>query len=124
MGLRVTSGTLGKGASMAKETRYRVKVTFEKPQHGYWNGGKRRGGTFKPDGWSTRGHPGPGHNVKWGCFGLNFWVVLGSGRSWREAASICARWVRRHVGVDATVKLEEFVHNTDPLAYNDLRVVG
>jgi len=79
-----------------------IKVTFPCPQPGYYDG-NRAGGEFKPE-------PGctfkPKSLLKWGCYSLNFWFVCGTGRTEKEAASIAARWIKRHIAVEgSTVEL-------------------
>ena len=70
----------------------KLKVTFTEPAHGYWDGGAKSGGEFTPD---CTDHPGAGHNIKWGCWELNFWFVVGSGISWKAAARIAQRFLAR-----------------------------
>jgi len=89
-----------------------VRITFPEPIGGYWDGGKKRGGTFTPDHFSGLYggvHPGPGRTIKWGCFHLNFWFTTGSGRTWKEAAAIAKRWLERRSppGSKLEVKWEE-----------------
>ena len=100
------------------EQKYAVKVTFPEPRHGYWDGGKKGGGTFTPQLYrsvilihppdsefsqrSRNEHPGPGFTIRWGCFALNFWFNAGSGRTWREAASIAKRKLMRMCGISGT----------------------
>jgi len=83
------------------EQQYAVAVTFPEPINGYWDGGKKGGGTFTPHLMEyyldePKGkHPGPGHTIRWGCFYLNYYITTGSGRTWREAASIAKRVLMR-----------------------------
>mgnify|MGYP001613740240 FL=1 len=79
-----------------------VRVTFDRPHSGYWDGGARSGGDFESYG---KEHPGKDHIIRWGCFELNFWFNCGSGRSWKEAASIAKRWIERHMRWSGTVKI-------------------
>lgn len=72
-----------------------VTLVFDKATHGYWDG-KRIGGHFTVE--SINGshrtpieHPGPGKDIRWGSWALNFYFTAKSGRSWKEAASIAAR---------------------------------
>ena len=48
-----------------------ITVTFKEPQNGYWDGGKKSGGTFEPtihcEDDPTRSY------VKWGAWELNFY---------------------------------------------------
>ena len=90
------------------DQQYAVKVTFPEPIDGYWDSGKKGGGTFEPriighchD--RSGGHPGPGNTIRWGCFRLNFWVNVGSGRTWREAASIAKRKLTRICSIPGTI---------------------
>lgn len=81
------------------EQQYAVEVKFPEAINGYWDGGKRGGGTFTVDGFhsfppgsgNNPTHPGARHHLRWGCFYLNFFFTCGSGRTWREAASIAKR---------------------------------
>lgn len=87
------------------EQQYAIEVKFPEPIDGYWDGGKKGGGLFTP---REREHPGPGHTIHWGCFRLNFWLTVGSGRTWREAASIAKRKLERICSIaGATFKIVE-----------------
>jgi len=68
----------------------KLKVTFDEPQGGYWDGGEKDGGIFELEDILDK-HPGPGRWLKWGCWSLNFWFLSKSGRTWNEAASIAQR---------------------------------
>jgi len=70
-----------------------LEVEFDKPRHGYWDGGAKKGGTFIPEA-EWYGAPLTFKKksvIRWGCYGLNFWFNAGSGRSWKEAASIATQ---------------------------------
>ena len=97
-----------------------IKVTFDRPQHGWWDGGAKTGGNFTPERYDGRNfaspmvyidkdtpHPGPHYLIRWGCFYLNFWFLCGSGRTWTEATSIAKRWMERRIKVPATVEVME-----------------
>jgi hypothetical protein len=77
----------------------RIEVEFPRPMAGYWDG-TRSGGTFTIESVGRVAaplpttHPGPGKDIKWGCFSLNHWFITTSGRSWRDAANIAARRLR------------------------------
>ena len=85
------------------EQQYGVEVKFPEPISGRWDGGKKGGGTFTvdtfrsfpPGSGSYPPHPGSHNTFRWGCFRLNFWVNVGSGRTWYEAASIAKRKLTR-----------------------------
>lgn len=88
----------------------KIRVTFDKPRGGYWDGGEKSGGDFEVDeipGVSifSDNHPGTGHQIKWGCWGLNFFFTCSSGRSWKEAASIAKRWIDQHITASATTEI-------------------
>ena len=94
------------------EQQYAVEVRFSEAIDGYWDGGKKGGGTFTAHLMEyyldePRGkHPGPSHTIRWGCFRLNFWLNVGSGRTWREAASIAKRKLERICSIaGATFKI-------------------
>ena len=51
-----------------------ITVTFERLVHGYWDGGKKDGGTFEP---SIHFENDPEKSyVKWSCIELNHWFNL------------------------------------------------
>ena len=93
-----------------------LKLTFEKPRYGYWDGGKRPGGDFHPEG-VPEGHPGKDHTITWGCFELNFWFNCGSGRSWREASAIARRRLQHLTKVPATIEAIEGDKNGETKTY-------
>jgi len=51
-----------------------ILVRFDKPTHGYWDGGKRSGGTFEPT-LHDPDNPKASY-VKWGDWSLNYWFNL------------------------------------------------
>ena len=73
-----------------------LELKFPEPRNGYWDGGKKSGGTFTPE---YHRHPGVGAYIKWGCYELNFWFVARAGRSWKEAAAIAKRKLEHLVKV-------------------------
>lgn len=86
-----------------------LRVKFPEPTYGHWDGGAEDGGDFEPEHYHNGdAHPGKNNTITWGCFRLNFWFNCGSGRSWREAASIARR---RLVGLckvpGATIEIVE-----------------
>jgi len=88
----------------------KLKLTFKEPVVGYWDGGKKAGGEFTPElplGLLSEydSHPGKDYTIRWGCFDLNFWFNCGSGRSWKEAASIAKRRLCLLVKTPATVEV-------------------
>lgn len=85
-----------------------LEVEFDKPRHGYWDGGAKKGGTFIPEA-EWYGAPLTFKKksvIRWGCYGLNFWFNAGSGRSWKEAASIAKRRLKALLGVPATITIQ------------------
>ena len=91
---------------MNRENLPTIKLTFPEPVSGYWDHGTRKSGEFSVDiGGDVDSrflHPGPGGEVKWGSFGLNFYFYCGAGRSWKEAASIAKRVIARKCRVPGT----------------------
>jgi hypothetical protein len=83
---------------------YAIRVTFDQPTRGYWNGGTRLGGAFTI---GARPHPGPGHYIRWGCYSLNFWLTAGSGSSWKAAASYARRRLLAMVAPGTCVEVVE-----------------
>ena len=81
-----------------------VKLTFKEPRYGFWDGGRKSGGEFNPDGYYLE-HPGKDHTIRWGCIDLNFWFNCGSGRSWKEAASIARRRLQHLCQVPNTIEI-------------------
>jgi len=80
-----------------------IRVTFPKPQHGYWDGGAKSGGEFTPDHYGEEDdHPGPGNRIKWGSWTLNFFFTVGSGKSWKDAARIARNYLARRCRVPGT----------------------
>ena len=78
----------------------KIQIRFNQPRYGYWDGGKKDGGIFKVESINDMlalypNHPGTGGSVRWGCWGLNFWFVAGSGRSWKEAVAIAVKKLKR-----------------------------
>lgn len=65
-----------------------ILVQFNEPQHGFWNGGAKYGGSFEPT-------PATGNLVKWGCWELNYWFTSSFGGSWKKAAEIAHRKIKR-----------------------------
>ena len=90
-----------------------IAVEFDEPTGGYWDYGLKKGGIFtleSIDGRYTGSsepveHPGTDRTLRWGAFELNFWFNSGSGRTWKEAASIAQRRLTNIVRVPATVKI-------------------
>ena len=84
---------------MRKKDQPVIVVNFEKPRGGYWNGGVKSGGTFRPERTSRK-------VVRWGCWDLNYWFEAGFGVSWKHAASIARRMIQHNIQVPATVTIE------------------
>ena len=82
-----------------------IRVTFPEPTPGYWNGGRRTGGTFTVE--RPRPHPGPGHYIRWGAYELNFWFTAGSGTSWAAAAAYARARLRAMVAPSVQVEIIE-----------------
>jgi len=83
-----------------------IKVTFDKPMHGWWDYGAKSGGTFKPEGLGSLGsHPGRGNYIRWGCWELNFWFICKAGRTWAEAASIAAHKLTRMASPSCKIEI-------------------
>jgi hypothetical protein len=60
-------------------------LTFDKPTHGFWDGGAKTGGRFTPE-------LLPGRVVEWGSrWELNRWFTCGFGRSLKHAATIAKK---------------------------------
>jgi len=51
-----------------------IAVSFAQPINGYWDGGKKSGGTFEPS-FHLENDPERSF-VKWGCVELNHWFNL------------------------------------------------
>lgn len=81
-----------------KQAIPRISITFKEPTAGFWDGGKKSGGTFKPEACTTylltsakgndytrRIYKNEYGQVKWGCFELNFWFRANFGDSWEQA---------------------------------------
>jgi hypothetical protein len=51
-----------------------ILVRFDKPVHGYWDGGTRTRGTFAPT-LHSQDNPKASY-VKWGDWSLNYWFNL------------------------------------------------
>jgi hypothetical protein len=73
-------------------------LTFKKPTAGFWNGGVKSVGTFRPK-------PSSDGKIKWGSFGMNFWFRTGFGHSWKHAASIAKNKLHRLCSVGCSVKV-------------------
>jgi len=87
-----------------------IIVEFDEPRSGYWDYGKKSGGTFEPevDGRAAKfGHPWKkGADITWGCFELNFWFRSGAGKSFKDAAQIAMRRLKRMLRVPAKVTIQ------------------
>ena len=80
--------------------KYKVYVVFSSPQFVPLNSGTTKECTFSIDtvNWMyslNMRHPGPGVPVKWGCFSMNYWFVVKSGKSWKNAAQIAANVLKK-----------------------------
>lgn len=85
----------------------KLKLEFGEPQYGYWDGETKRRGEFTIDfsnAFDGR-HPGPGYNIRWGYFELNFWFVCNTGLSWKQAVSIARTKLRNMLKVPGTVTI-------------------
>lgn len=65
-----------------------IALTFKEPVFGFWNGGKKSGGTFKP-------FPEPDGCIEWGCYELNIWFRVAFGKSWKDAVARARNKIRR-----------------------------
>jgi hypothetical protein len=74
-----------------------VRVTFDKPEYGFWDGGARKSGDFTP-------RPRD-EFIRWGSWELNFWFETGKGRSMVQAASFARRYLMNHCRRKATVEV-------------------
>lgn len=83
-----------------------IELKFPKPREGYWDGGKRAGGTFEP-----REHEPDDteHSfVRWDCWGLNFWFTQPghnkNGRKFtaKEKRSRAVRFIRHNCRVEGS----------------------
>ena len=100
-----------------------LNLEFKEVHDGYWNGGAKKGGIFEIDKTSwyrttltkkgelayarkSAKHLGPGYTIRWGCYALNFWFTCGSGRSFKEAASIAKRKLDKMLEVEGTITTE------------------
>lgn len=90
-----------------------LEIEFDRPRSGYWDFGKKSGGTFEPEiitpsmsrcDVKERGFPKKG-TIRWGSWELNFWFNAGAGRSWKEAASIAKRKLENTLNVPATITI-------------------
>lgn len=100
---------------MATSNTHSIHLQFAKPEHGHWDHGPRNGGIFTIDAidhqWMhSTDHPGPGHIITWGSWNLNMRITTRSGVSWKHAATIAAKRLRRLCLRDCTVSVEV---NTD-----------
>lgn len=84
----------------------KIVVKLEKPVSGYWDGGSKNYFEFEIDMYKMDKHPGPDVTLKWGSWGANFWFNCGSGRSWKEAASIAKRRLEKMMGIEGDITVE------------------
>lgn len=78
-----------------------VRVTFEKPTNGWWDGGAKNGGDFTSS-------PSPNDGcTRWGCWELNHWFDVASGKSLRASAAYAKRRLVASLRVPATVEVVE-----------------
>ena len=75
-----------------------IYILFDKPQSGYWDGGKKVAGTFRPT-------PEPDGKIHWGCWELNVWYRLGFGKSWKDAATRARNKIKRECKVNCSVEV-------------------
>lgn len=88
---------------MEKPTFY---LALQEPVHGFWDGGAKSGGEFRVDTIfgkqnpllvlsNQKSHPGPGYDILWGSWELNFKFLCKSGNSWAAAKRIAMRKAKR-----------------------------
>jgi len=96
-----------------------IIITFKDgPTAGYWNGGKKSGGTFTPEPCSfqfrtsskgnryeTRIYKDDEGKVKWGCWELNVWYRVAFGKSWQDAAARARNKIKRACKVSCKVEV-------------------
>jgi hypothetical protein len=75
-----------------------ITITFETPLHGYWNGGKKGGGTFHPT-------PESDGMINWGCWELNIWYRLPFGKDWKDAAVRARNKIKRNCKVNCKTEV-------------------
>ena len=76
-----------------------IVLKFNDPTCGYWNRGRKSGGTF---------HPRPNYDgtIEWGSFELNYWIRVKFGLSWKHAAAFAKNVIKRSCRVPCTAKVE------------------
>jgi hypothetical protein len=70
----------------------KLVLEFETPQHGWWDDGAKRGGSFKP-------FKHPKGVIEWGCYELNYWFMADFGGSWEQAVKIAHRALKANTKV-------------------------
>ena len=75
----------------------KIQVTFDKPTGRYWDKRKNLEGTFEPE---------PIHNLSdkhtcFGCWELNHWFNVKTGRSDKETTSRALRYLKTHTRIPA-----------------------
>lgn len=96
-----------------------LELSFRTPTAGYWNGGLKSGGIFKPEPCSVllctsrkgkyykvKTYKDKDGEVKWGCWELNFFFYAKFGRSWKHAATIAKNKLRRLCIQPCTIAVE------------------
>lgn len=88
-----------------------IELKFKEPSYGYWDGGKKSGGTYTP---TLHYQDDPERSyVKWGCFELNNWFTLplhhegGKKKNQpydkTEVMAQARAWLKEHIRVECTI---------------------
>lgn len=85
---------------------YKLRVKFEKPVNGWWDGGPVRQLDFEPE--RNRGEFKPRTWIKWGSWRANFWFTCKSGVSPKAAVRYAQRRLSSFLrGKNATIEILE-----------------
>ena len=75
-----------------KETTMQIEIKFDEPTGGYWDGGMKSGGVFEVD----RFHNLSKDHTCFGCWALNTWFNVKTGKTDKETLSRAKRYIRNH----------------------------
>ena len=71
----------------------KIEIIFEQPVAGFWDGGKKTGGVFEQEMFPPEGM------TKFGCYHLNFFFSVKTGKTEKDTIKSAKRWLKRHCKV-------------------------
>jgi len=77
----------------------KIQVIFSEPTAGYWDGGKKSGGIFEIEPMAPKGM------TKFGCYALNSYFSVKTGKTFKETAQKARRWINNHCRIPHSTKI-------------------